>query len=239
MALPKQTTPTYNTKIPSTKQEVKFRPFLVKEEKALLMAQQSEDTQVMLDTLKEMIVSCVKTPIDVDKLALFDIEYLFCQIRAKSVGEIVEMTVLCDVCPEDELKARVTLSFDLTKLEVNFPEGHELNIPLFDDVGIVMKYPTLDLAKSMGDVDETNTEQMFDSIINLVDYIYDSEELHYAKDQTKEELVEFFDGLTQEQFKKIKGFLDTMPKLSKQVSYDCPVCGHHHDKVVEGLNSFF
>lgn len=239
MALPKQTTPVYTTIVPSTKKEIKYRPFLVREEKALLIAQQSEDPQVMLDTLKSMMKSCVQTPIDVDSLALFDIEYLFCQLRAKSVGEIIEMMVMCDVCPEEETKARVKLTFDLTKIDVNFPEGHSLKIPLFDDVGLMMKYPTLDMAKSMENVDEANAEQMFDSIIGLVDYVYDSDEVHYAKDQTKEELVSFFDNLTQDQFKQIKGFLQSMPKLSKRVSYDCPVCGHHHDKVVEGLNSFF
>lgn len=239
MALPKQTTPIYSATVPSTKKEVKFRPFLVKEEKALLVAQQSEDPQVMLDTLKTMLKSCVQTPIDVDNLALFDIEYLFCQLRAKSVGEVVEMMVMCDKCPEEETKARVKLMFDLTLLQVNFPEGHTNKISLFDDVGVVMKYPTLDTVKQIEGLDQEKADDVFKMVITMIDYIYDDEEVHYAKDQTEEELGEFLGNLTQDQFSKIKNFFDTLPKLSKAVQYDCPVCGHHHEKVVEGLNSFF
>lgn len=241
MALPRQNTPVYNTKIPSTKKEVKFRPFLVKEEKALLLAQQSEDSQVMLDTLKQTIRNCVQTEIDIDKLATFDLEYLFCQIRARSVGETVEMVVLCDVCPEENAKARVKLTFDLTKLEVVFPEGHTNKIQLFDDVGVVMKYPTIDLAKDFDKINSDNlsADVIFKAVVKMIDYVYDSEQMYSAKDQSEKELMDFLENLTQDQFKKIQAFFETMPKLSKSVSYDCPVCNHHHDKVVEGLNSFF
>ena len=239
MALPIQNTPVYTLKIPSTKQEVKYRPFLVKEEKALLVAQQSDDQQVMLDTLKEILKNCIKTPIDLEEMALFDIEYIFSQIRAKSVGEIVEIVVRCDVCPETDEKARVKLTFDLTKLEVTFPEGHNKKIPLFDDVGIVMKYPSLDVVKEMEFMDHTDAEQVFKIVVQCIDYIYDNEEVYYAKDSTKEELNQFLENLTQEQFRKVQEFFETMPKLSKPVVYDCPVCGHHHEKVVEGLSSFF
>lgn len=238
MALPIQNTPVYTLKIPSTKQEVKYRPFLVKEEKALMVAQQSEDQQVMLDTLKEILKSCIKTPINVEELAMFDFEYIFSQIRAKSVGEQVEMVVRCDVCPDDDEKARVKLTFDLTKLQVEFPEGHSKKIPLFADVGVVMKYPSLALAEQLQNV-TNDVKSVFEIIIASIDCIYDGEEVHYAKDTSREELTEFLESLTQEQFQKIQKFFETMPKLSKQVNYDCPVCGHHHEKVVEGLNSFF
>lgn len=239
MALPRQNTPVYTTKIPSTKKDIKFRPFLVKEEKALLIAQQSDDQQVMMDTLKQTIRNCVQSDIDVNKLALFDIEYLFCQIRARSVGEVTEMVVLCDVCPEENTKARVKLSFDLTKLEVNFPEGHSNKIELFGDVGIVMKYPSLEMVKDIENLDNNSADSLFKAVVKLIDYVYDGQELHYAKDQTEKELMEFLENLTQEQFKKVQNFFETMPKLSKEVYYDCPVCGHHHEKIVEGLNSFF
>lgn len=238
MALPIQSTPVYTLTIPSTKQEVKYRPFLVKEEKALMVAQQSENQTVMLDTLKEVLKNCIKTPVNIDEFAMFDFEYIFSQIRAKSVGENVELIVRCDVCPDDEEKARVKLTFDLTKLEVEFPEGHSKKIPLFGDVGIVMKYPSLNMVDKLQGL-TADAKTVFDVIISCVDYIYDSEEVHYAKDTSKEELMEFFENLTQDQFKKVQDFFETMPKLSKHVSYDCPVCGHHHDKVVEGLNSFF
>ena len=239
MALPKQSAPIYNAIVPSSKQEIKFRPFLVKEEKTLLIAQQSNDPQVMLDTLKGIIKNCVRTDLDVEKLALFDVEYLFCQIRAKSVGEMVEMVVMCDKCPEEETKARVKLTFDLTKLEVQFPEGHESKIELFDDVGVIMKYPTLATLKELEKVDQNSSETLFKVIIKMIDCIYDSEQVYMAKDQTEKELVDFLENLTQDQFKKLQNFFVTMPKLSKSVEYDCPVCSHHHEKVVEGLGGFF
>ena len=239
MALPIQNATLYTATIPSTKQEIKFRAFLVKEEKALLIAQQSEDQTVMMDTLKQIIKSCVKTELNMDTLALFDIEYLFCQLRAKSVGEIVDIVVACDVCPDEETKARVKLSFDLSKLQVNFPTEHTKKIPLFDDVGVVMKYPSLSMIKDLEGMDQADAESVFKVVTTSIELIYDGDELHYAKDQTEQELQEFLENLNQDQFKKIQQFFETMPKLSKEVQYDCPVCKHHHDKVIEGLNSFF
>jgi thiaminase len=239
MALPIQNAAVYTTKVPSTKQEIKFRGFLVKEEKALLIAQQSEDATVMMDTLKQIIKSCVKTELDVDALALFDIEYIFAQLRSKSVGELVDLMVACDVCPDEEMKARVKLSFDLSKLEVNFPADHNKKITLFDNVGVVMRYPSLNIIKDLENMDQTDAESIFKIITKSIDFIYDGDELHYAKDQTEAELKEFLENLSQEQFKKIQQFFETMPKLSKEVQYDCPVCNHHHEKVIEGLSSFF
>ena len=239
MALPIQNATLYTATIPSTKQEIKFRAFLVKEEKALLIAQQSEDQTVMMDTLKQIIKSCVKTDLNMDTLALFDIEYLFCQLRAKSVGEVVDIVVACDVCPDEDLKARVKLSFDLSKLQVNFPAEHTKKIPLFDDVGVVMRYPSLSMIKDLEGMDQADAESVFKVITSSIEMIYDGDELHYSKDQTEQELQEFLENLNQDQFKKIQQFFETMPKLSKEVQYDCPVCKHHHDKVIEGLNSFF
>lgn len=239
MALPIQNATLYTATIPSTKQEIKFRAFLVKEEKALLIAQQSEDQTVMMDTLKQIIKSCVKTDLNMDTLALFDIEYLFCQLRAKSVGEVVDIVVACDVCPDEDTKARVKLSFDLSKLQVNFPAEHTKKIPLFDDVGVVMKYPSLSMIKDLEGMDQADAESVFKVVTTSIELIYDGDELHYSKDQTEQELQEFLENLNQDQFKKIQQFFETMPKLSKEVQYDCPVCKHHHDKVIEGLNSFF
>jgi hypothetical protein len=239
MALPIQNATVYTATIPSTKQEVKFRAFLVKEEKALLIAQQSDDQAVMMDTLKQIIKSCVKTELNMDTLALFDIEYLFCQLRAKSVGEVVDIVVACDVCPDEDTKARVKISFDLSKLQVNFPAEHTKKIPLFGDVGVVMRYPSLSMIKDLEGMDQADAETVFKVITTSIDMIYDGDELHHGKDQTHEELQEFLENLNQEQFKKIQQFFETMPKLSKEVQYDCPVCKHHHEKVIEGLNSFF
>ena len=149
MALPMMNTPTYNLVIPSSKMSVKYRPFLVKEEKSLLIAQQSEDLTVMVDTLKSVINSCVIDKIDVDTLASFDIEYLFTQIRAKSVGETIDLMFPCDMDhgEEDNEKARVKISIDLTQLQVEVPEGHTNKIDLFSDVGVVMKYPSISIMK--------------------------------------------------------------------------------------------
>lgn len=174
-----------------------------------------------------------------DTLALFDIEYLFCQLRAKSVGEVVDIVVACDVCPDEDTKARVKISFDLSKLQVNFPAEHTKKIPLFGDVGVVMRYPSLSMIKDLEGMDQADAETVFKVITTSIELIYDGDELHYAKDQTHEEIQEFLENLNQEQFKKIQQFFETMPKLSKEVQYDCPVCKHHHEKVIEGLNSFF
>lgn len=239
MALPKQSAPTYTVEVPSTKEKLKFRPFLVKEQKALLLAQQSEDMVVMADTLKSVISSCAQSKIDVDKLAVFDLEYIFSQIRAKSVGENVELFFFCDTC-EDE-KAKVKISIDLTNLKVENFEGHESKIQLFDDVGIVLKYPSIDIIKNIEKLGTADSEVdlVFDIIIECIDYIFDTNEVYYAKEQTKQELADFINNLTAEQFAKIENFFDTMPKLQYKVDYACPVCGKQHHKKLEGLNSFF
>lgn len=238
MALPIQNTPVYNVNIPSTKEQLKFRPFLVKEQKALLLAQQSEDPVVMVDTLKSVISSCAKSKVDVDKLAIFDLEYIFSQIRAKSVGEVVEMFFFCDTCDDD--RAKVKISIDLTKLQVEFDPNHQTKIHLFDDVGIVMRYPSINVVKNIERYGEQkDVDLVFDIIAECVDYIYDGEEIHYTKEQTKEELSNFINNLTVEQFTKIEEFFDTLPKLRQRVSYKCPVCQKEHNKTLEGLNNFF
>ena len=237
MALPISTTPTYTLTIPSTDRQVKYRPFLVKEEKALLIAQQSEDPIVMVDTLKDIIKSCIKDEIDVDKLATFDIEYIFSQIRARSVGEVVELVFLCDTC-EDE-KAKVKVAFDLTKIKVEKNPNHTNKIALFNDVGVVMKYPGVEIINKLQSVDSASMDQIFDVIIECIEYIYDSTELFHAREQTREELVQFLENLTSEQLSKIQQFFDTMPKIRLEVDYNCPVCGKAHHRYLEGINSFF
>jgi len=237
MALPIQSTPTYNLKIPSSSEDAKFRPFLIKEEKALLLAQQSEDPRVMADTLKSVISSCLVSKIDVEKLALFDLEYLFTQIRAKSVGETVELIFACDDC--DDEKARVKLDIDLTKIDVKKSEDHSNKIQLFDDVGVVMKYPNFNTVLKLENANTDQIDSIFEIIYNSIDYIYNSDEIYHSAETAKEEVMEFINNLTQEQFGKIQKFFDTIPKLSTDVKYTCPVCNKEHDKVIEGLTSFF
>jgi hypothetical protein len=237
MALPKMQLPLYNVVIPSTGKEVKFRPFLVKEEKALLIAQQSEDQKVMVNTLKSIILDCIQDPINVDSLAMFDYEYLFTQIRSKSVGEIVDLVFLCDTC-EDE-KARTIVHMDITKFKVNFNDKHTDKIQLTDSIGLKMKYPNIDTVQQLEAAATGDVDAIFDVVAECIEFIYDGDEVYPTKEQTKEEVLEFLNNLTQDQFAKIQEFFDTMPKMSQPVQYDCPVCGKHHDKVLEGLASFF
>lgn len=238
MALPVNTATVYNLILPSTGKRLKYRQFFVKEEKALMIAHQSEDVKVMIDTLKGVVKACVLDEIDVDKIATFDLEYLFCQIRAKSVGENVDLLFGCDDCPDDP-KAKAKVTIDLTTLEVvKFP-NHTSKISLFNDVGVIMKYPTMDLIKSIENIDESDFEQLVLVVANSIDSIYTGSEVFHAKEQTKEELVTFVENLTTEQFAKIQEFFETMPKLRHEVDYTCPVCNKAHHKVLEGINSFF
>lgn len=237
MALPMSSTPTYTLTIPSTGKEVKYRPFLVREEKALMMAQQSEDPMVMVNTLKEVIKTCVVGDFNADDIATFDLEYIFTQLRAKSVGETVDLIFPCDVC-EDE-KARVQISFDITKLQVEKSPEHENKVNLFGDVGVVMKYPTMQVLKKLQNLDVNNLDDLFKIVAECIDYIYQGDELFYGKEQSQEELLDFINNLTSEQFAKVQKFFETMPRLKQEVNYNCPVCNRAHHKVLEGLQSFF
>jgi hypothetical protein len=237
MALPINTAPIYTLTVPSSGESLKFRPFLVKEEKALLIAQQSEDTLVMVDTLKSVIKSCVIGEIKVDSLATFDLEYIFTQLRAKSVGETVDLLFPCDVC--DDEKAVVKITIDISNINVEKTPEHTNKVELFGEVGVIMKYPTVDILKKIQDIDSNNLDEMFKVIVDCIDYIYDGSEVFYAKEQTKEELLEFLYNLTSDQFAKVQKFFDTMPKLRHSVDYNCPVCGRAHHKTLEGLQSFF
>lgn len=229
-------TPRYKLTIPSMKKEVTYRPFLVKEEKALMIAQQSEDQETMVTTLKSVIQSCIQDKINVDDLAVFDIEYIFTQLRARSVGEIVELILKCETC-EDE-KASVKYSIDLSKLQVDFPEDHEKKIPLFDDVGVIMKYPSLEVLKKI-ETAGNDIESVFDIIASCIEFIYNNDEMFATKEVKPEEVKEFINNLTQEQFQKLQKFFETMPKLEQRVKYKCPLCSKEHDKLIRGLESFF
>jgi hypothetical protein len=240
MALPMMSAPTYTMVVPSSGVSVKFRPFLVKEEKALLIAQQSEDIGVMIQTLKGIINTCVLDTLDVDKLATFDLEYMFTQIRAKSVGEIIELIFPCDIDHgEDNEKARVKVSIDLTTLIVEKDPNHNNKINLFGDVGVVMKYPTMDVMKRLENLDTNDLDKVFSVVADSIDYIYQGEEIFYGKEQKHEELLQFLNNLTSEQFVKVQQFFATMPRIKKEIEYTCPVCQKQHRKMLEGMQSFF
>jgi hypothetical protein len=240
MALPMMNTPTYNLVIPSSKKSIRYRPFLVKEEKSLLIAQQSEDLTVMVDTLKSVITSCVVDKIDVESLASFDIEYLFTQIRAKSVGETIELLFPCDMDHgEENEKARVKITIDLMQLQVEVPENHTNKIELFGDVGVVMKYPSISVMKKLEGLEENDIDKIFSVIAESIEYIYQGDEIFHAKEQKPDEVLQFLNNLTSEQFIKVQQFFSSMPRIKKEVQYNCPICSREHTKVLEGMQSFF
>jgi hypothetical protein len=241
MALPMNTMPLFNMTIPSSGKKVKFRPFVVKEEKALLVAQQSEDTAVMINTLKDCLANCIRDDIDINELAIFDLEYMFLQVRAKSVGETVDLLFSCDVDHgEQNDKAKVKVILNLQDIEVRKNPEHTNNLKLFGDVGVILKYPTLEITEQMESMDKLDDmEEIFKLIANSIDRIYDGDDVYYAKETSKEELMDFLNNLTSEQFVKIQKFYETMPKLTTEVNYKCPLCGKEHHKVLEGLANFF
>lgn len=232
MPLPKPSPRIYTTKIPSTGAQVKFRPFNVKEEKFLILAQESEDIATITNAIQDILESCIQDNISVKDLAIFDVEFLMTQIRAKSVGEVVNLLMPCAENPTHE---KIPVRIDLTKIEVNFTEQHKKTIPLYDDVGVVMKYPTLDMLETMEKAD------MFEIAMMCTDYIYDSEEMYPAKEQSKEELKEFFETLDQTQFSKVEEFFQTMPVYQHVLEYTCmnPECRHVHKRLIKGISNFF
>jgi hypothetical protein len=238
MALPMNTQPTFSMVVPSTGKTVRFRPFVVKEEKALLIAQQSEEPKVMVDTLKSVFSSVIQDKIDVDKLAIFDIEYMFLQIRGKSVGETIDLLFNCDEDHgEQNEKARSKITINIQDIKVSKSEEHTNKIPLFNNVGLIMKYPTLEATDLLQDA--SDIEEVFNLVADLIDCIYDGDDVYYGHETKKEELLQFLNNLTTEQFAKIQKFFETMPKISTSVDYKCPICGREHHKVLEGLQNFF
>jgi hypothetical protein len=240
--LPKIDVPVYEIKLPSTGSSIKFRPFTVKEEKLFLMAYESDDAKYSVDTIIQVLNNCIISDINVKDLPTFDIEYLFLNLRARSVGEVVKLKYRCnnDVGTEEEpKKCNSSVEMELNVLElqpIKNPE-HTNKIEITDNLGIVMKYPKMGLIKDNTEVDDFNV--VLELIINCIDYIYDKDNIYYAKDSTEEELTEFLDSLQSKELEKIKTFFDTMPKLKKKVDFKCNKCGYHENIELEGLQSFF
>lgn len=238
MPLPKIATPTYELELPSTGEKVKFRPFLVKEEKLLVIAMESEDTKQITTAIKTVIKNCIETKgIKVETLPTFDIEYLFLNIRGKSVGEEIEVNL---ICPDDgETNASVKINLDDIKVQKN--EEHDNKIKLDSHLMMEMKYPSLEqFIKSNFDMSENNAlDQSFELISSCVDKIYNEEEVWSAADVTKKELMEFLEQMNSKQFKLIEKFFETMPKLSHKVKITNPKTGVESEVVIEGLASFF
>lgn len=236
MSLPKPSHPIYRVQIPSQDKTVRFRPFLVKEEKILLIAQQSEDISVMVDTLKTIIKSCVLDQIDIESLAIFDVEYMFTQIRAKSVGETVELLFTCGSCKEKNNKVKIEI--DLTKIPMVVPPNRNRKIQLEDKLGVIMKYPKIDALVAI-DTEKNDVETNINAVIDCIEAIYDDSQVFYTAEQSREDILEFIDGLTKKQFDMIEEFFVTIPKFEQKIEYKCPACKADNVYMLKGTESFF
>jgi len=236
MSLPKINTPEYTLNVPSTDEEIKFRPFLVKEEKLLLMAQETGADEALYGAIKTLIKNCTLDKIDVDKLPLFDIEYIFLNIRAKSVEEIAKLQV---ICPDDGV-TQVGVEVDLTKLQVQMEDDHNPRIQLSEDIGILMSYPNLATVISANADENDNTyETMFKMIQDCMYQIWQGEETFDVMDYTDEDKKTFLESLNHNQFEKIQNFFETMPQLKHEVEVTNPKTKIKSTVTLEGMNSFF
>ena len=237
MPLPKIATPTYELEIPSSKKKIKYRPFLVKEEKVLIIAMESEDNAQIAEAVKTVISNCILTKgIKVEELSTFDIEYIFLNIRGKSVGEEVEVLI---TCPDDEVTKVPTL-INLDDIRVQTSKDHTRDIKLDDNLTMRMKYPSLsEFVKSNFNLGESiNVDDTFDLISSCIEQVYNEEESWAASDCTKKELSEFLEQLSSKQFKQIENFFETMPKLSHIITVINPNTGVQSEVILEGLAAF-
>lgn len=237
MPLPKLSTPTYELEVPSSGKKIKYRPFLVKEEKILLVAMESEDEQQMATAVKTILENCIQTQrFKVDSLSLFDIEYIFLNIRGKSVGETIDLNL---TCPDDGVTV-VQTTIDIDEIKVTKSEDHSNIINLGNDVSIVMKYPSMDtfiknnMSESKSDVDD-----VFEIASSCIDQIIEGEEVYESNNFSKKEVLEFLESMDTKQFLKLQSFFETMPKLSHTFTVVNPNTGVENEIVVEGLSSFF
>ena len=237
MALPKINTPIYELEIPSTGKKIRYRPFLVKEEKVLIIAMESEDPKQMASAVKDVISNCILSRgIKVNELATFDIEYLFLNIRGKSVGEEVEVLV---TCPDDKT-TRVPVNINLDDIKIQNNKEHSKDIKLDDNLTLRMKYPSMsEFIKNNFAQGQINVDDTFDLITGCVDQIFSEEESWASSDCTKKELNEFIESLSSKQFKEVEKFFETMPKLSHNIKVKNPETGVESEILLEGLTSFF
>jgi hypothetical protein len=237
MALPKIGIPSFELQLPSTGKSIKYRPFLVKEEKVLLIALESEDENHITTAVRDLIKSCILTPrIKVEDLPTFDLEYIFLRIRAAAVGEIVQMKVVC----KDDDVTRVDVNININDVEVVKNPDHNSKIMLTDDTGIIMKYPSMDRFIEAEFLNkDIKTEEVFDFIAEHVEQIFTADEVFDASTTSKKEMKEWIEGLTTKQFEAIQKFYETMPKLSHTFTVVNPNTGKESEYTIEGLQNFF
>jgi hypothetical protein len=240
MALPKLEVPTYELELPLSKKKIKFRPYLIKEQKALMMALESSDAKTIQHNVREILDVCtLSKDVDVDELPIVDIEYYFLQLRSKSVGEMSESKYRCNNEVEDKVCGNIMeAKIDLTEVKPIQEEYVDPEIQLTDKIIVKMKYPPFKLIKDSIEMEDI-TEVTFNMLAQSIEYVYDGDQFHYAKEASVEELVDFIEQLNQEQFEKLEKFFNSIPKLSKKIDMKCSKCGFEHHLDVEGLESFF
>ena len=237
MSLPIVRAPKYELTIPSTKQKVKFRPFVVKEEKILLMAAESKNQKQIVNALRDVLGACIdsgKDKLDVLALPTFDLQYIFLKLRSKSVGEQVDLTVMCPSC-----EAVNPAQVDLTEIEITYPEGHVTEIQLTDDVGITMRYPTFEMMEKQKNIDTENIDSIIDILSMCIEQIYDKENVYGRKDYTDKDFQEFVYSLTQNDLVKMQGFFDTMPTMQHELNFTCVKCEAKEQVILRSLDDFF
>ena len=236
MQLPKIVTPSFELTLPSTGKKIKYRPFLVKEEKILILAIESNSMKDITRAIKDILKNCILTKgIKVDELPTFDIEYLFLNIRARSIGESIDLVI---TCPDDE-KTKVNSTIYIDEIEVKKNDEHDINIKIDDTYTMKMKYPSLDQFIDENFVFEGQSDNSFEIIASCIDMVYSEEEAWEAKDCSKKELLEFVEQLNSMQFKQIEKFFDTMPQLSHEIEVENPNTKVKSTVLLEGLASFF
>ena len=249
MGLPTIAVPEYTLTIPSSGKDVKYRPFLVKEEKILLLAMESEKTEEIIAATKTIIENCIYgVDIDVEEMPTFDVEYIFLQLRAKAKGEVLDLNYKCPKC---ELEIPLAINIDDITIQQN--KEHTKDIKITEELGVMMKYPNLSLQSKIAqkeDGSKPEIEALFETMTACIDYIYDKETTYPSKDHTEKEMVDFLESLTDEQFQKLSKFFETSPALRHEVELHCKhkvkgkgkekkECGYKEKITLEGLNSFF
>ena len=236
MALPKLTTPTYELEIPSTDEKIKYRPFLVKEEKILMMALESKSEKDITQAVKDIVSECTFNKVNIDNMPMFDVEYIFLQVRSKSVGEVSKLKLLC---PDDK-KTYADVEVDLNEVKVQVGEDHTNKNDLGNGMGIIMQYPSIDSFKDSG-IRDINASNMLEVISTCILQIYEEEgkKVYNSKDQTSKELTDFIEQLNTKQFKDVQKFFDTMPKLKHEITIKNPKTKKESKIVLSGLNDFF
>ena len=239
MALPKLDTPIFELTLPLSKKQISFRPFLVKEQKILLMANEAGDKDTIIRAMKQVLQNCTLNKIEVDTLPLVDVEFYFLNLRARSVGEIVELRYKCENEVEGTMCGNnLDVSFNLLEIELNNTENYTDVIMVNEKIGIKFKQPEFSLISSVDDKSDYS-KIVLDIIINSIDYIFEGDSFYYAKETPKEELIEFLDTLSQSQFEKLENYFKNIPTLKKQVETKCSKCGYEHTIQMEGIDNFF